>query len=496
MDLTSSVPLEKHMASVNTDALAALAAIVGQDNILTGTADCFAYSRDRMPYGLFKLRANSLPGTLASAVLSPGSVKEVQEIVDCARHYQLRLIPFGAGSGVLGGTVPLVGEIMVDLKRLNRILDLNPIDGTVTVQAGMNGMQFEQELASQGFTAGHLPQSIAMSTVGGWVACRGAGQASSRYGKIEDMVLGLKAVLPNGRQLEVRPVARRAVGPSIKDLMVGSEGVFGFITEVTLRIWRRPEYSTPLVLAFESVESGFNALREVMQSELRPEVIRLYDMKESAQRTEGMAEFAERPILCIMKFSGKQELATVERNVSLAICQKHNAIVAGFAPYEHWESTRFHSYSTKWQSEGYYMDTIEVTGTWTRLPDMFVAMRDATHAIHPEMHFGAHWSHIYPEGACQYMTVRLPPMPQNDALRLHQQAWETIERICLDMGGSVAHHHGAGLFRNEWVRTELNEGLNMLQILKDGIDPDNLVNPGKLALRQPTGSTWKTKEQA
>ncbi|KRB70580.1 FAD-binding oxidoreductase [Noviherbaspirillum sp. Root189] len=489
---TAPATLATDESPLGKEAITDFAAIVGEANVMTGVADRYAYSRDRLPYGLFQLRAGNLPGTLPSAIVSPHNTEELQAIVEYARRKQLRLIPFGAGSGVLGGTVPLVNEVVVDLKRLNRIVELNKIDGTVTVQAGMNGMQFEEELRREGFTAGHLPQSIAMSTVGGWVACRGAGQASSRYGKIEDMVIGLKAILPDGRPLDVRPVARRAVGPSIKDLLVGSEGVFGFITEVTLRVWRSPEFASPLVLAFPSLAEGFSALREVLQAELRPEVIRLYDVKESAQRTEGMPEFAGHPILCIMKFAGKRDLAMVERSLSLAICARHGAVVAGNAPYEHWDATRFHSYSTKWQSEGYYMDTIEVTGTWTRLHDMYTAMRSAAESIHPDMHFGAHWSHIYPEGACQYMTIRLPPMPQEEALRLHRQTWDRIEQLCLDMGGSVAHHHGAGLFRNPYVRAELNEGLRLLQILKDGLDPDNLINPGKLALRQPPGSGWQS----
>lgn len=478
-------------ATISKEAIADLAGIVGRTNVLTGIADRYAYCRDRLPYGLFQLRAGGLPGKLPAAIVSPATDDELRAIVDYARRNGIRLIPFGAGSGVLGATIPLADEVMVDLKRLNKLVELNPIDGTATVQAGMNGMQFEQALCEQGYTAGHLPQSIAMSTVGGWVACRGAGQASSRYGKIEDMVIGLKAILADGRPLEVRPVARRAVGPSIKDLLVGSEGVFGFITEVTLRVWRRPEFTSAAVLAFPGLQEGFAALREIMQSELRPEVIRLYDAKESAQRTEGMPEFADRPILCIMKFAGKKDLAMVERGLSLDICTRHGAVAAGSAPYEHWEATRYHSYSTKWQSEGYYMDTIEVTGTWSRLHDMYEAMRDAAQQIHPGMHFGAHWSHVYPEGACQYMTIRLPPMPQDEAIRLHRQAWDRIERLCLEMGGSVAHHHGAGLFRNPYLRTELNEGLRLLQILKDGLDPDNLINPGKLALRLPAGSDWQ-----
>ncbi len=492
MELTRQDPLSLAGPGLQASILAGFSAIVGPENVLTSTADRYAYCRDRLPYGLFRLRSNALPAVLPGAIVSPASAEEIMAIVAYARQHRIALIPFGAGSGVLGGTIPLVGEVMVDLKRLNRILELNVVDGTVTVQAGMNGMQFEQALERNGYTAGHLPQSIAMSTVGGWVACRGAGQASSRYGKIEDMVVGLKAVLPNGKALEVRPVARRAVGPSIKDLLVGSEGVLGFITEVTLRIWRKPEHVSALVLAFKSIEDGFNALREVVQSELRPEVIRLYDALESAQRTEAMPEFVERPILCIMKFSGLKELANVEQALALSICARHGAVVSGNGPYEHWESTRFHSYSTKWQSDGYYMDTIEITGTWSRLHAMYDAMSLAAHAVHPDMYFGAHWSHIYPEGACQYMTLRLPPLPHDEAIRLHRLAWHQIETICLEMGGSVAHHHGAGLFRNAWVRQELNSGMELLQILKDGLDPDNLINPGKLGLRQPSGSTWES----
>jgi alkyldihydroxyacetonephosphate synthase len=472
--------------------LSSIAKLLGAENVLIGQADRYAYCRDRLPFALYKLRAQQLPATLPMAIAMPGTPQEVQQLIKFTRAEKICTIPFGAGSGVLGGTIPLVGELVIDLKRLNKLIAINVIDSTATVQAGMNGWQFEEALRAQGFTAGHLPQSITMSTVGGWAACRGAGQASSRYGKIEDIVVGLKAVLPDGQLLEVRPLSRRAVGPSIKDMLVGSEGVLGLMTELTVRIWRLPEFSSAVVLAFPNIETGFAACREIMQAELRPEVVRLYDSKESAQRTDGIPEFSKRPILCIMKFSGKKALAQVERQLALEICAQHDAVTTDDAPYQHWEETRFHSYSTQWQTDGYFMDTVEITGNWSKLADMYEAMHQAVHAIHPEIHFGAHWSHVYPEGACQYMTIRLPPMDQDSALKLHKKAWDTIESICLDMQGSIAHHHGAGLFRGPWMQQELNVGLDMIQILKDGLDPDNLMTPGKLGLRQPSGSTWKT----
>ena len=201
-----------------------------------------------------------------------------------------------------------------------------------------------------------------MSTVGGWAACRGAGQASSRYGKIEDIVIGLQAVLPDARLLEVRPAARRAVGPSIKDLMIGSEGVFGFITELTLRIQRLPEYEAGAVYAFPNLHSGLDAMREIVQREGGQA-----SCASTMRRNRKLAPRASRPSMsgrssAILKFSGPAALALAETALAHEICLSHDAIAADDAPYRHWEETRYQSYSIKWQTAGYCMDTIEVTG--------------------------------------------------------------------------------------------------------------------------------------
>jgi alkyldihydroxyacetonephosphate synthase len=462
-----------------------LQGLIGDGKLLLSKPDRYAYSRDRLPFGLYRIRVGDIPGTLPSAIVLPTSTSDLVKITKFCLTNQIALIPYGAGSGVLGGTIPLNGEIIVDLKKMNQMIHINETNCTVSVQAGMNGMQFEEALNKQGFTAGHYPQSISMSTVGGWAACRGAGQASSRFGKIEDMVLGLKAVLPNGELLDVRPVARRSVGPSIKDILVGSEGVFGFITEITLRIWKKSPNSEGCVLAFPSLESGFNALKEIMQSELRPEVIRLYDHEESRQRTIDLSEFKEKPILCIMKFSGLADLLAVEKKLSMDIAQKHGASIASPAPYKHWEKTRYQSYSTQWQTDNYYMDTIEVTADWSNVSEMYETISKEVKEIYPDTYFGAHWSHIYSEGLCQYMTIRIPPMDTAQAHQLHLKLWDKIESICIKLGGSLAHHHGVGLFRGRWLKEELNQGMYILECLKKSLDPDNLFNPGKLGL--PSG---------
>lgn len=470
------------------DWLPELAALVGRGQTLTTLPDLWVYARDRAPYATYHVRDSVLPATLPAAVACPHTYEELRAVVRFSRKKRIPLIPYGAGSGVLGGTLPLDNELMVDLKHFNRILDLNEVNGTVTVQAGMNGGQFEEALNQRGYTCGHLPQSIYMSTVGGWAACRGAGQNSTRFGKIEDIVIGLSAVLPDGSDLTVRPVARRAVGPSIKDILIGSEGSFGILTELTMRIWRLPQQREGVVLAFPTLQAGLDAMRMTMQAELRPAVARLYDLEESGQRTKGLPQFVHRPYLAILEFSGSRRMVETEVALALEIVAANGGIRTSDAPYAHWLAHRFESYSPQWQSRGYYMDTIEVTGPWSQIPGMYEGIRSEVMALGEGIHFGTHFSHMYPEGACQYMTIRLPPMPMAEGLRLHQLAWDKAERICLALGGSISHHHGVGLLRNRWLPLELGAGLGMLQGLKDHLDPDNLFVPGKLGLRSRPGA--------
>lgn len=476
--------------------LSGLEGIVGARHVHAGFAERLAYARDRAPLCTFRVRRGALPGQLPAAVVQPASHDEVAAIVRYARAERLRLIPYGAGSGVLCATVPLNGEVMVDLKRLSRIRQLHEEDGLVEVEAGKNGGRFEEELQARGYTVGHLPQSLHMSTVGGWAACRGAGQASSFYGKIEDIVVGLRAVMPDGAELDVRAVPRRAVGPSIKDLLVGSEGTLGIITDLTLRMWRLPEYVEGVVLGFGDLAGALRCMRRVMQAGLRPSVVRVYDEAESAARIGDETTRAARPILAVVEFAGMAAVARAERDATLAMAAEEGGAPIDTAPYEDWQRHRYHSYSPDWQARGYYMDTIEISAPWSRLLSMHEAMRERIRGLVEGAHFGAHWSHVYPEGACQYMTVRLPPMDEERAAQLHRVAWDSVQSLCMEMGGSISHHHGSGALRNPWMERELGGGLAVFQSIKDALDPDNLLNPGKLGLRPAAGSLPLIEEQA
>lgn len=462
-----------------------LSRIVGTTHVLVGEDARREYAHDRLPYANFQERHGRLAGVLPRMVVRPGSTDEVRRIVELSRDRKVQLIPYGNGSGVLGGAIPISREVTIDLRRMGSILSLSPHDAMVTVEAGMNGGDFEAALNERGFTCGHLPQSLEISTVGGWAACRGGGQASSRFGKIEDIVLGLKAILPDAAPLDIQPVARRAVGPSIRDLIVGSEGTLGIITELTLRIWKLPEVERGTVLAFPNLRAALDAARDIMQAELRPAVARIYDRVESDERTTGIEVFAENPIMAMFVFSGSKRLMETEEALALEIAEEHGAQIAPQGLYEHWKQNRYVAFSQKWQAKGFYNDTIEVTAKWSEIPAMFEKMGKAVRAICPEVHFGAHWSHIYPEGACQYMTIRLPQMDEAEALPMHAAMWDKIQSLTLDHDGSIAHHHGVGVFRNRWLEREMGGGLDVLQQIKDALDPDNLLNPGKVGLRAP-----------
>lgn len=462
--------------------LGALRDLLPPGSVLDEAPALWVYSRDRSPYSTFSVRRNRPPGGLPAAIACPSTLDQLQSVVCFSRANRIALLPFGAGSGVLGGALPLADELMVDLKRLNAVLELNELDSTVTVQAGINGAQFEAWLNERGYTTGHHPQSLHMSTVGGWVACRGAGQSSTRYGKIEDMVLGLEVVLPDGRLLAITPVARRSAGPSIKDIFVGSEGILGIITTVTLRVWRLPERREPVVLAFPSLEAALLAMRSVMQAELRPAVLRLYDPHESRHRARGRQPFDTHPVMAILEFAGPSQLVAAERQLAMEIVAQQGAVIADGAPYTEWIANRYLSTSVDYQARDWYADTLEVTGCWSTLMAMHAAMAAAARVAHPALEFGAHWSHAYPEGACQYMTMRLPPMPDDEALPILQSLADQIQDIALAHGGSISHHHGIGLLRGHNLGKELGIGHEILQALKDHLDPAGLLVPGKLGM--------------
>ncbi len=462
--------------------LAELQSIISPNHAFADFETLLEHSRDRLPFGRFRHRSNQLTGVLPSAVVKPASVSEVQTVVKFATEHNLSVIPYGSGSGVLGGTVPFQGEMIVASNRMNHVIEIDETNRVVRVEAGTNGRALEVALRDKGYTCGHYPQSMDMSTVGGWVACRGSGQSSSRYGNIEDMIVGLKVVLPSGELLEVRHAPRRSVGPSIIELFIGSEGVFGIIVELTMRIWRLPAQEINAVIAFPGIEQGLNAARDVMQAELRPSILRLYDKGESERWGQGDLPDETHPVMCMLVFSGSHAVAEAEAGLAIEICKKHGGVIISNEPLRRWQKVRFESHSEEFVNAGGFYDTIEIAAPWSALPEMYAKIQAAVAKKYPVVQLNAHWSHAYSDGACMYMTSKFPAMADEQALPMHSDIWDIVMKLCLEFGGTISHHHGIGYFRNRWIREELKFGHDVLFELKRALDPGLLFNPGKLGL--------------
>ncbi len=470
------------------DLAAALTDIVGAKNVLTSDSERQGYAHDRLPYANFRARAGALVGTLPGLVLRPKTTKDVASIVKLAAKADQPVIPYGSGSGVLGGIIPLQSELMIDMQRMDQILEVDTQNNLVIVEAGMNGEAFEDALNAKGYTTGHLPQSLTISTVGGWAACRGGGQESSRYGKIENIVVGLKAVLPDGQIMEVRPLPKRATGPSILDLIVGNEGTMAIITELTLRIWKLPAAEEVMVFALPDRAAALDLARLIMQEGMHPRLVRLYDEKESAGRTEGIDAFADRPVMANIVVCGAPSIVKAEAEIVRGFAKDLDAVETETRPFDEWRAKRYVSITKQWQDKGYFNDTIEVTVNWSQVQALYDTIDAQVKKLHPDAHFSAHWSHVYPEGVCQYMTLRLPPMDQDEALPLHARMWQIAEGETLAHGGSIAHHHGSGLFRGGWMDGEHGVGMDLLRKVKTAIDPQNIFNPGKLGFAPRNGA--------
>ncbi len=473
----------------HSDLVSDLSGLIGAENILVDEGARAGYAHDRLPYATFRAREGALVGTLPGLVVRPASTEEVSGIVRKAAQADKPLIPYGSGSGVLGGIIPLGEELMLDMQRMNRILNIDRENNLVTVEAGMNGEAFEGALNAEGYTCGHLPQSLTISTVGGWAACRGGGQESSRFGKIENIVVGLKAVMPDGRVLEVRPLPKRASGPSVLDVIVGSEGTLAVITELTMRIWKLPAAEEIIVLALPDRVSALGLAKRIMQAGLHPRIVRLYDEKETAMRTEGIEAFGPRPVMANIVVCGEPAIVAAEAALVRGFAHDVDAVETETRPFDEWRAKRYVSITKQWLDRGYYNDTIEVTVNWSNAASLYdtIAAR-ITEEVSAKAYFSAHWSHVYPEGVCQYMTVRLSPMDQKAALPMHRKLWEIVTGETLAHGGSIAHHHGSGLFRGPWMDSEHGVGMDLLRSIKASVDPQNLFNPGKLGFPARAGA--------
>ena len=456
-----------------------LVKILGKKNVLTSELDLFAYTKDSTYIG-FNWVLEGKIAARADFVALPENEKQIVEILKLANQVKIPVVPYGEGSGVVGGAIPIRGGIIIDMKKFNSIKTINDKDLTVTVEAGMNGMNLERYLNAKGYTSGHIPQSMYTSSVGGWIAHKAAGQFSTKYGKIEDIVLGMKIILPQGDVVEFKPIVRKATGPQLDKLFIGNEGTLGIVTEATLRIWPFPEHRALISYAFPTFEDSLKAVRLILREHIFPAVVRIYD-KDETNRHFPDVENAKDRVMVIFVCEGNKDLVNLEEKITRNVCEKNLGVNCGKGPVEHWFETRFRV--TETSSTPQYsltVDTIEVAASWDNAASMYHNVLNQVKDIKGMVLFTAHVSHFYPNGVGMYFSFGGVEMGEQTNFEFYQKVWNTTMKAVLESGGSIAHHHGIGINRANWMDEEWGKGMEILRKFKQILDPNNILNPGKV----------------
>lgn len=452
--------------------------IVGPENVFRGAAALTVYARDSWPVAALRVH-HGRPLPRPDAVVLPRDTAEVADVVRVLYEAEVPIIPYGGGSGVLGATLAVTGGVIVDLKRLDRVLDINDEGLTVTAEAGILAVDLEKALDRAGLTMGHFPQSFDVATLGGLISTRSSGQFSTKYGNIEDMLLAVEAVLPGGRVIRTKATARASTGPDIKNLFLGAEGTLGIVTEAVCRVHPRPEKREPRAYEVDDFGVGLDVIRRVMRTGLRPAVIRLYDPLESAHSFR--SHVSQGRCILVFVFEGLGALVDLEARVVAETCSAAGARDLGPEPGRHWlERRNVISGLPEFMNQGLVVDTLEVAATWDRVFDLHRTMVERMRGVKGIISASAHSSHSYTQGTNLYITFLALAPDLGSAESLYYRIWETAMEACLEAGGTIGHHHGIGLHRARWMPAEHGEALEVLRRLRRALDPKGLMNPGKL----------------
>jgi len=470
-----------------TKIVSKLAEIVGENNVSTKNIDILAYTKDSTLIAFNWTLQGKIAG-LPDIITWPETVEQISEILKLANKEKIPVIPYAEGSGVVGGALAIRGGIILDMKKFNKVLEINDKDLTVTAQTGINGMNLERFLNDKGYTTGHIPQSLYTSSLGGWIAHRAAGQFSTKYGKIEDIVMGMEIVLPQGDIINFKPIARASTGPQFDKLFIGGEGTLGIVTKATLKIWPSPEKRTLISYAFPTFEDSLEATRQILRQQIYPAVMRIYDADETF-RHFGHIEKAKNKVMVVFVCEGIGRLVDLEEQITKETCEKNNGVECGDEPVEHWFETRFKVTDTSsTPTFQLVFDTIEIGFLWDKAADMYHSVIEATKKVKGMVMITAHVSHFYPNGVGFYFTFAGVPPKELTDLEFYQEVWDTVIKTVEDCGGSFGHHHGVGINRSKWMPVEWGKSFDTLKKIKKLLDPNNILNPGKIY-----ESLWKER---
>jgi alkyldihydroxyacetonephosphate synthase len=425
-------------------------------------------------------RFEGVERALPQAVLVPRSTEEVSRALALCRALRVPVVPVGGGSGVCGAIEPSDACVALSTRGLDGLRRVDAHDLIAVFGAGTMGDQAEALLAPHGLTLGHWPQSIALSTVGGWVATRASGQYSTANGGIEDLALALEAVLPDGTVLRTRETPRAAAGPDLRQLFLGSEGTLGVVTEVTFSVFARPETTRGQAFHFDGFRAGLEPVRRALRAGFAMPVARLYDPRESRRN---FRDFVPRDrALLLLLHEGPAPIVTCEIDAVSRLCREAGGVATDAAVVDHWMGHRNRVASFRsFLEQGVVVDTIEVAATWSRVGALYDGVVAALSAVPGVLAATAHSSHSYRSGTCLYFSFAAKPDDPKRLRETYAACWRAVMEATLAAGGGVAHHHGIGRVRRPWLSQEIGEaGVGVLRAVKRALDPDGLLNPGNL----------------
>ncbi len=450
---------------------------------------------------LVRIRAGTA-ARVPDGVLFLKNTHDLTDLFQEAKENNLLLIPFGGGTGVVGGTECVGSEqkpiLVVDMTHLRRVISIDQTSRIARIEAGILGPKLEEALNKKDFTLGHFPQSFEFSSLGGWVATRSAGQNSTKYGKIEDMVQSLVVHTPKGA-IETSQAPASATGPSLKQLLIGSEGIYGIITEASVKISPLPESQKFVSAFFKNFEQGINCIRNIMQSDLSPSIIRLSDPDESSLFLSLMLSSAfqkkavpywfkwknlgEKPCFFLLATEGRKTHVKFQLEKMKSVIKNNQGAVIKKSFDHKWKKDRFELpyLRDSLMDHGFFIDTLETAAPWSKLMGIYESMKFAfLQQKENNLHIACHLSHAYKDGASLYFTFI---GQQKKGAEIKQ--WEDIKtmatNVIMDHGGTLSHHHGIGYDHKKWMSLEKSPlGIDALKAVKNELDVDGILNPGKV----------------
>lgn len=492
--------------------LKALAGIMGEDNASTQKRDRVYHAIGKSYRDVVRARSGDIPNP-PDVVAYPATEEEVAKILELAEAEGIAVVPFCGGSSVVGGIEPLDngfnGSVSVDLRRMDRVLRVDPESLTARFEAGIWGPELEEELSRRGLYLGHAPESFLFSGLGGWIASRSAGRQSTSYGKIEEMLEAVRIVTPRG-VIDTFDVPASATGPDLAQVICGSEGTLGIITQATMKVRPLPEVYDYRGLLFKEFEGGVQAAREMMQGGNTPELVRISDPEESSlalrvlkpsgnlakrygiagglKALEAMGYSFHTGAFSVIGVEGRTDEAGERMKRVQAICRKNGAFPLGKMAGEQWYHGRYdHPYLRDiMMGWGVMTDTLETATTWSNIMNVYhtvsSAIRNALADYDSKSVVTCHLSHSYRTGSSLYF-IFMGKIAKGREI----EQWEHLKKKAGDTilanGATITHHHGVGYEHAPWMEEECGtHGMEALRALKSSLDPKGIMNPGKLGL--------------